>query len=209
MCEPNHSIVQFPDKNDDDKPSGPAVDALASREGYWDRIKRKIKQWFHLSRMGRGHSETLEGLSPLARRYLPRETRYEVAWWNRKTTLDGVFWHPDSTNSWCQSAFEKSLQKEALDAADQYARMTSIGNMTQLRQFLEASLTRSERPQAYVNHFYDMLVAKGRDLLRNKLKMIGDNLMGIIKTIMGFTRKRNLLVPEWADDTTVWVPSPA
>ncbi len=196
MCEPMHSIVQFPSQDDDGNPTETRVDALVSKdkEGWLDYGKRKFREWFHLSKMGLGHSETIGAISLFARRLLPLDTKYEVAWWERKTRLDGMFY-----------GGHQSLKEDALKSADDYARVVSIGNMTLLRQFLETSIKRSQRPQGYVDRFFMMLVPLGKDLLNKRLKLAA-SWPQTIKVLMGFTRKRNLLVPEWADDAKIWQP---
>jgi hypothetical protein len=37
--------------------------------------------------------------------------------------------------------------------------------------------------------------------------MIVEKIDQVVKFILGLTRKRHLLVPEWADDTTLWNPA--
>jgi len=209
MCEPNHSIVQYPDKDDDNNPTGPRIDALAppvgTDGGYWTKLKKKVDSWFHFSYLGLGHSETIGRISTTARWMLPLDTKYEAQWWDRKVKLDGCYNGHE---------FDKA---EALESATVYASKISIGNLHTLRQFLETSMKKSEAPWRYIYNFPMMLTPAGRDLLQDKLRsalhnktnwitsfQCQDNLDTIIKVMLGFTRKRNLLVPEWSDDGKLW-----
>jgi hypothetical protein len=201
MCEPMHSIVQFPDRDDDDNPT--KIDHITPPPGsdpsIWEKLKKKISEWYHFSCMGSGHSEALQ-VTAKARVRLPQDSKYEAAWWERKVTLDGYYYGID---------FQKPY---ALQAATDYANKVSIGNLTLFRQFLEWSLRKSDRPNVYKEAFGLMLNPKGRDEFRKKMRMyIGtqicqENLESAIKVLLGFTRKRDLLVPEWADDTKLWTP---
>ena len=78
----------------------------------------------------------------------------------------------------------------------------------------------SERPWIYINKFMEnFLNGKGCNAFWNKFKrVIGDGieivsdqnqklLQPAINLMMGFTRKRELLVPEWADDANIWQPA--
>jgi hypothetical protein len=214
MCEPHHSIVQFPDKDDNDNPTGPAVEAIPQQaEGWFAWGRRKLGEWFHFSKMGFGHSEALGQLCPLARRILPPDTKYEASWWDRTVRRDGPYYGRDYD------------AQPALDCAIQYARAVSIGNLALLRQFLDRSLRRSNRPWVYIDPFTRLLNLEGCNAFTRKLKrllgitslsalthMLGsvadnkDRLDTVIKVMLGFTRRRNWLVPEWADDRALWLP---
>jgi hypothetical protein len=217
MCEPFHSIVQFP-HSDDHGPTGPRIEAgarLAEKSGYgvlgWGK---RILRWLHFSKMGAGHSETMQQRG-LASRFLPTQTNYEVAWWNRVTKLDGGF------------HVGHSIEKdEALECAEVYAKRVSIGDLGQIRRFLEQSLLKSENSGGYLGRFLDgMLNQEGRGVISGKLrkilgsenlalslsrydrlKLVGPPLDGSIKVVLGATRKRGFLVPEWADDDLLWKP---
>lgn len=131
MCEPTHSIVQFPDEDDGGNPTEPRIDALptlAQKEGWWTWAKKKIGRFFHLSKLGNGHSETLTLITPLTHSFLPIDTKYEALWWDRTVHLDGTFHGPDFNQSF------------ALECATDYANRVSIGNLTLLRQFIEGSM---------------------------------------------------------------------
>jgi hypothetical protein len=207
MCEPTHSIVQFPDQDDDGNPTGGLVDAIPletkGQDGFWQWMKKRIGSWFHFSRLGNGHSEALGLLTVQARRRLPADTKYEATWWNRKVHLDGLF------NG---QQYDAQL---ALDCATTYAKAVSIGGLTQLRRFLATSMKKSERPWSYAETFVQMLKMEGYNAF-NKLvkKFFGSvkqactsKLDELIKLMLGFTRKRRFLVDAWADDGKLWVPA--
>jgi hypothetical protein len=111
-------------------------------------------------------------------------------------------------------AVREMLRKEAFDAAQHYANAVSIGNMTTFRRFLTASLQKSDQPSKYVLHFELMLNHAGRDSLCKRVKeftmrcgrVSKTNVDRVTKLLLGFTRKRELLIPEWADDKSLWVP---
>lgn len=229
MCEPSHSIIQYtPEGQDDDDNTGGTVFSpqagshtkarLLEGLGKWSK---KIKGWMHLSMMGSGHSETLGARTQNQMyRYDNIFWLYEAHWWNRSVKKDGIignyYSRPEAT----------SYQ---LDAATSYANNVSIGGLHQLRNFLEQSLLKTDRAYGYVNQFRNgFLNEKGRhkfDLncekvlkvkpyyLMNSLSTAGDkrkqnlSIDSIIKFIIGFTRKRDLIVPEWADDTSLWTPT--
>ena len=247
VCEPHHSIVQWDDSDDQDNPTQPLLEALPQHdtvfgmrppgEGIYGGIGmltipkakdfmawglKKIQEWWHLSKMGRGHSESLSLIKPKHRGRLPDDTKFENMWWQREVKIDGRY----------HGRF-KSQEPFALEAATTYAKKVVNGNMTLLRQFLAGSMKHTvgrAGAWAYVERIFDMLTLGGKDVLTKKLKQLlrpdvgnlsrtgrmflsyGDGLAAkvnqnvemVIKVILGFTRKRNLLVPAWADDPTVW-----
>lgn len=153
--------------------------------------------------MGHGHSESIGKLTPLARRLLPDDTKYEAQWWDRRFRLDGYF-HGPEWNKQC-----------AFTAAKDYAERVSIGNLTTVRQFIEMSMRHSERNYGYVQMFPQMLNRKGRDIFHEKMKRFklaingwgnyeNEALDRVIKLMLGYTRQRNLLTVEWADDSALW-----
>jgi hypothetical protein len=175
---------------------------------------KKIFSWLHFSKMGRGHSESLHsvGTSFLSLQY----TAYEARWWDRQVSLDGSF---------RGSQIDKDL---ALDAATRYASAVSIGSLGAVRRFLEQSMKNTDRPHVYLTRFLEeMLNKEGQDVLQLKLKKIlrvkklddlircsrsgkvwsEETLASTLSAMLGVTRKRNLLVPAWADDARLWVPS--
>ena len=224
MCEPCHSIIQYPDGDDDDRSTGTPVEQRISGWGEWFR---RIGQWLHLSKMGKGHSEAIKTTSFEAELYLPTPTYYEVNWWERKIHLDGSFRASfkrlgcNALNNYPGTSYAQEIalkqrrQEEAMVAARQYANAVSIGNMTTFRRFLTTSLQKTvDYHQKYVLHFELMLNRNGRDLLHKRLKEFTmrcgrirkTNADKVTKLLLGFTRKRELLIPEWADDKGLWVP---
>ncbi|MFA5766870.1 MAG: hypothetical protein WC919_03025 [Candidatus Paceibacterota bacterium] len=223
MCEPKHSIIQYPDDDGDDQSSGTPTAVRISGWGEW---LRKIGQWLHLSKMGKGHSEAIKTTSLEAELYLPSPTYYEVEWWRRRLLLDGPFrgtfkrtghnaleTYADQYGQERMAARQRA-REQAMDAAQQYAQAVSIGNMTTFRRFLTTSLQKTDEPTKYVLHFELMLNRVGRDQLARRLKeftmrcgrVSKTNVDRITKLLLGFTRKRELLIPEWADDKGLWVP---
>lgn len=213
MCEPNHSIVQFPNEDDWGTPTESRLGAAVDN-GVLGWCK-KIGRWLHLSKMGKGHSEAL-GITPSwsSTSTLPDATFYEVEWWIRKVNLDGSFRTSMLSHTPEYWDSRRQIQQDAKDAAVKYAQAVSIGNLTTLRRFLETSIKKSSYASKYFQCFELMLTANGRDLfakrfndLRKSLGHVRDkNLDKYIKMTLGFTRKRHLLVPEWSDDSRLWTP---
>lgn len=216
MCEPHHSIVQYPQNRDDDFSGGggaPTEDLLKPSigKGILDWFKR-IKEWLHFSKLGTGHSEALRKIGTFSS-LIPHETRYETRWWDRTTRLDGKFYGLEFN------------QESAWQAAHDYAKVVSIGSLGLLRNFLEVSIRKSEKPYMYVKKVLDELILpKGRDYASRKLKAIlnrktynlfdslglnhrkDNSVEAAIKVILGLTRKRHLLNAAWADDSSLWTP---
>jgi len=161
--------------------------------------------------------------------FIPKATFYEVNWWERRMHIDGPFrgmlahtgrnamerYSTLGTNYEVENRIRETLKEESRQAAQEYANAVSIGNMTTLRRFLEASLRKTTNPLKYVLHFELMFTKDDRDALRKRMRtLLGSrynritktNLEQVIKSVMGFTRKRELLIPEWADDKRLWVP---
>lgn len=255
MCEPTHSIVAYPDEDD----RGPtqttietAHEAVPSRRsglgGIWDMIK-KFGNWFHLSKLGKGHSEAIGTFRPYVDTYLmPQPVLYESLWWCRQVKLDSLFptrrkfddLMPHYSKEW-----QRIEQAEALECATKYARITSIGSLKMFRDFFEGSIKLTERPEMYFEHFIDnMLNSKARISARAMIRKITGGMTDITRALcssrgyyyeeavnngkrpptfetverwkkqllalcLGLTRKREALVPEWADDTALWVPQGA
>jgi hypothetical protein len=182
MCEPYHSIKQFPD----DGPRSWGIKQFA----------KKIGRWLHLSRMGSGHSgammcATTLSLGEYESFILPDSYDYEVAWWERIVRNDG----------------QASRDIDAMAAAKTYADKTSIGSLHALRQFLKESIFKSSRSSEYLHQFSEILVVGERRKYHKKLKYLGNTIGKInkqINMVLGYTRKRGLLVPEWADDAKLW-----
>ena len=207
MCEPTHSIVQYRDPNDGhdsdngaSAQSGYSTSRLVSGLSKW---AKKIRKWMHLSAMGSGHSETIGKRIGVSLWHFDNSLfRFEANWWNRTV-------HRDGGNS-------DAIQ---LDCAEDYAKLVSIGDLNQLRRFLECSMQNSDRSYLYLDRLRsDMLIPQGQQELDVKAKKVFGMkrwgfgslakmpLASVIKFTLGWTRKRKLLVPEWADDSKLWVP---
>lgn len=204
MCEPTHSIVQFPTQDEQGNPTESRLEASIQAIKFSGIKKDKIGNWVHFSKLGYGHTESMATMNPESRGMLPPETRYETEWWVRTTKRDGFFNGP---------LFDK---EEALKCAAAYANRVSIGNLTLLRRFLEVTIRKTlHNPSFYVHAFHGMLNSKGKDEFDKKIdkviptwkKTIKTDVDLVIKLILGFTRKRELLVPEWADDKELWRPN--
>lgn len=233
MCEPCHSIVQYPDHDDDDRSSGTPTEQRVSKMklGEW---LRKIGQWLHLSKMGEGHTEAVQKMShqselflPAAQLYLPTPTLYEVNWWERTLHIDGAFRggfngigrnglaRYSAENMAARRGVNQLLEQEAKKAAQQYANAVSIGSMTALRRFLTTSMEKSVMPWRYIELFKEMLNAAGQNKFLQKIgsltmrrgRIETRNAKNATKVMMWFTRKREFLIPEWADDKRLWVPN--
>ena len=205
MCEPNHSICQIFNPAEEQNRN-----ALLFGQALNIAWKKDIGVFTHISKMGAGHHETANthGLSA----WLDNFTGYEVSWWDRKCKLDGYINCPPE------------FKEESLLAAHQYADMVSIGSLHSLRQFLEVSLQKTTRPLMYTYNFEFILNEKGRNNFYSKyrqlLKLVNQRYIRfkgikevlsftdrktITKILLGYTRKREFLVPEWADDDKLWV----
>lgn len=199
MCEPYHSVVQFEDRGPGDPTSG-RLDMVL---GPVKNLGRKVWDWFHLSKAGAGHSEAL--MKALASLHLvPNNTKYEIAWWNRVVKIDG-YYHGDMDNH------------RALIACEKYADASSIGDIQIFRRWFESTLRASDRGYIYIEMFRSMLSHEGRLTLEGKMKKIDPRFDGggygpyhlpqpMINAMVGLTRKRNLLAPEWSDNDKLWAP---
>lgn len=217
MCEPSHSIIQYNDPNDpmDDDMNGSAqagsfkISQLTNGLGKW---AKKIKKWFHLSMMGQGHSETIGARGTSLRYSDDVFALYEAHWWNRTVKYDG----------YRALRVSEFFRDQMMQCATKYANMVSIGDDTQLRRFLGESMKNSDRPHSYVDQVHsNLLNADGKIEMERQCKVafkmpftraniieLSENkLNNLIKFTLGFTRKRKLLVPEWADDNRIWVPN--
>lgn len=226
MCEPAHSIVQFdpPDDDNDDQNSGTPTGRLGMFVGNIGKWFKKIGGMFHVSMMGAGHSETLSSISAEKQAFLlPPDTKYEAKWWNRSFVLDSDYRGRNVTldrfGRFVPIHSDPVRKQLAYENAKQYADLVSIGSLHSLRQFLGATIDKADNLGLYNAAFRQILTPKGRchyenrlkqaDLLETNLNKIEklDNVREAFKRIcLGLTRARRLLVPEWADDKTLWVP---
>lgn len=194
MCEPSHSIIQYPEYHDD-MPVGPKLEALKPS---W---LEKIHNWFHVSKLGSGHSEAMS-MNRLASRMLPAEHRYDGNWWDRTVRPD--HWHPDP---------------DAVAAATKYCNRVCMGSISTLRRFLEISMKASDRPYSYAKVFVDkVLNLLGQTEFRAGMKRFftdGKNrylehdiqscythhspkFQKAVNFMMGFTRKPKFLRDQWS-----------
>lgn len=211
MCEPAHSITQFPSQDSEGTPLETKIDAAietAFKEAEIRALesiqKHRINDMFHFSRLGFGHSESMR-VAYRARNFLPTPSLYECDWWDRIVRLDGRF-HGEEYN-----------RELALESAEIYASKVSIGNIAMLRQFLERSMRLTQgRALHYFDNFRLMLSGAGRSKLEQKLNLasltvkrfVGTSinlseplsLDRLIKIMMGLTRDPHNL-------TSVWQPT--
>lgn len=217
MCEPNHSIIQYPtqdsDSGDNLKPLLDVIPVNAYREpdgispfnnqpsGWCLSLRSEIDSFIHFSLGGKGHSEAMAEMPAKLRRRLPDDTKYEAQWWERKVIIDGRFYGP------------KWAEKDAFLAAEKYAKKVSIGNIHLLRQFLDRSMRMTEKHFGYIVQFMEMLNKKGQNYAVNQFKRLcgiqqfshyevlpSHNLEIAIKVMLGITRKRDLLMDVWTND---------
>lgn len=211
MCEPHHSIVQYPEYVDDKPTASILQAAISTRITVPDNTivipqGIRIGSHIHFSSMGKGHSESMAKLG-IRRLHLPTDTKYETQWWDRKVKLDGYYYGEDYD------------REDALDSATVYANRVCIGNICKLRQFLESSLKFSDGAASYIRQFQELLTGKGWLAFEDKMRRIlgGRNRFipyfgplpsgfeqQLINAALGMTRKRELLVPEWSDNSALW-----
>lgn len=235
MCEPSHSIIQYPtiDPESHDPIRDTVRLAISSarqieiNEAPNEEVAAAIKSslilpqgvvsgdFINYSRLGSGHSEAIGKLPVYIRSRLPEDVKYEAHWWNRSVKLDSRL------PTWVKLIGID----ESKDSAKVYAEKTSIGDLKIFRRFFENSLLHSNRPGNYIEPFFKMLSMGGWDYLSQNLKRalsgkisISDTLHSILKSkdkklkekVIGImlktTRKRENLVCEWSDDTKLWVP---
>ena len=207
MCEPAHSIVQYPEDFDDSGlPFGDYIDKetrLARALGPVYRLGKKIKGYFHFSMFGGGHSiATMEHAKNTI--YLPAASLWEGKWWIRRLDSD---------------SFRASIATcEAEDAAREYFDRCVNGNIHLFRRFIETSMrnTRLNDPALYVRHLANfVLTPETGDKLYNKcVRLFGCTLTErrlycigkeqVIRMVMGFLRKRENFCDQFADDSKFW-----
>ncbi|MEA1999806.1 MAG: hypothetical protein U9N61_10875 [Euryarchaeota archaeon] len=218
MCEPCHSIVQYPtDFDDTDLPGGDSTDKesrLKAALGKGFGWAKRLDKWFHLSKFGAGHHKNTGSLTYRSNLYLPAPTLWEGDWWDREFRLDGYGFR------------EGELLKEKAKAAELYHDRSVMGNMSLFRRFLETSMVKSNHlvgPYIYVEKLLEYVLTPvgGNKVLEKFRRVFGRSATPArvlsrradkrevekgIKVIMGFTRKRELFLPHFADDDKLWVP---
>lgn len=205
MCEPAHSIVQYPDQDSYDGPFQGGEGMLQKSLGKGFGWAKKVGKWLHLSKFGLGHYEA-QSLNGRSRLYLPSPTLYEGLWWLREFKYDGGFRGPGSIQ---------------FNAAKQYHESSVMTNMSTFRRFLETSMRKSSNAVFATEYVFRLLQSVltpqgGNQLLRKFRNVFGKNMVlrlvvgnhreESIKMVMGFTRKRHLFLPHFADDNSLWVP---
>ncbi len=232
MCEPSHSIVQYPVS--DPETQEPIRDlvktAVATAQNLEiaeaptpekaEAIKSSlilpqgvvIDRFINYSRLGSGHSEAIGKLSPRIRCRLPEDVKYEAHWWERSVKLDGR--KPRWVNDYGP--------EDSLNSATVYANRSSIGDMKIFRRFFENSLKHTDRPANYVDPFLSMINNKGREHLARSIKkfyhgkggslaltitsaLLGPEKDRMIGLLLKITRVREYLNDAWADGE-LWLP---
>ena len=222
MCEPHVSITQFPTN---DPESGDPLElrlkaVLGEKVMSW---KKRLGSWFHWCRVGSGHSESME-LHYGRELRIPEMIKYEAKWWEKDVFfVDGIV-----------PSTYKGLELEAFGLAEHYSKEVATKNMSVLRRFIENSMKKSETPFAYAEKLLSMMTPSGAASARVKLRRVfglgqqtpsslarwshdNSNTFDLFKVrnpglekavscLMGFTRKRDLFLPEWADDQSLWKP---
>lgn len=216
MCEPYHSSVQYkvnddPIIRDDDQDNNQDNSGGGSTESrlQWGLGKiydwgKKIRSWFHFSSLGSGHTESIQW-AKTKHLYLPQEARYECAWWNRLVKFDSGRVFGD--------------KGDAIRAATEYSNVVCIGDIQKFRRFFETSIQKTLNPYLYFETFMVlMLTTEGRDKVHQDIiRCFGHNALQpkkpipsykaqrIASLMLGYTRKRSLLVPEWSDCPHLWI----
>lgn len=221
MCEPAHSIVQTPEDDENGNSLKPQLER--HRPSMLKRLPDNVGLgWLHLSRIGSGHSETLQwSRIEYAFRRDGLLARYDNRWWSRQLEPDFYVRRLPFHGLYC---FE-----EAVKVAQEYADRVT-GDLKSLRRFVEASVEASNSPHRYIQALLRMFNGRGRDMARGKLKSFLDeawyrSLTGFhpfprkapiqrarsvcrqsASALLGMTRRRDLLIPCWADDDKLWLP---
>ena len=203
MCEPSHSITQYPD-DDQGGGQGPTITRLQMGLKKVGKALKKIGKFFHLSRMGTGHSESAEWAFT-NKIVLPKATLYEGYWWDRRFSIDGAF------------RFHSSLIHDAFNSAKEYHERVVFQNIQSFRRFLEDSLRATDRVQAYTDRLRLFVFNEsGKRELDSRLRLAGvtPNISSrtmsaqtkehLINAVMGITRKRKWFKSHFADDDQLW-----
>lgn len=202
MCEPSHSIVQFPlaAEHADDN-----CLRLQLALGHRMQLGKEIDGYYNISVFGVGHSEAASAFSRRAYFSLPTETRYEGHWWNRKVELDGGYHGP------------KGEEDRALESARRYSEGLCLGSAGKMKEFVTTSFQRTDRSRAgqYLKRAEGMLSDQGHVFFDVHIKpylqgqfyefdqqrkpLIANNLNGLLSV-------RENLAPVWAENDELWIP---
>ena len=191
-----------------------AVSILRMRMLLGEEIKAlsEIDGFYHLSRFGKGHSESrYSRLGRLAD--IPKYTAYEIMWWDREVKLDGALYVPrldvDGKKIERLAGFIRKVHGDhAYEACKKYAERTSIGDTGVLRRFLEQTLGTTERLVAYETPLDQLLSSLGRDEFRKRLRLADisklseadsntEKKIRLIKIVCGLTRNPSFLNESW------------
>lgn len=216
MCEPHFSFVQIlqgQQRNINNMLFGQEI-----RNSHLPALE--IDTFLHYCSLGSGHTGANKKVNLQGgwRDFIKND--YECQWWDRVVRIDGYFKYPR------EQGFDLEIKnkEESLEAARIYANRVAIGNLSKLRHFLEVSLRKSSVPSKYASNFINILNKKGQDNYLKRLSQIlgstrgmfssvnlphwmavNKNLDSTIKCMLGMTRRRQFLVPEWADDNKLWI----
>lgn len=199
MCEPAHSIVQYPENfSDVDLPFEDTLDKeIRLKAGLGPAFKwcNKVDGYYHFSRFGAGHSLAIP-IPVNNYRYLPIPTYYEGIWWEKRVVFDD-----GSPNG-------------SMPAAVKYHNLSVMGNISLLRRFLETSISKSRYAYLYAEVLIDAVFSrKGRDAIHAKVKKVFGNNIDIhylfsdrghiknkaMKIFLGATRHQDFLQPQFGD----------
>lgn len=197
MCEPAHSIVQFPDPHefDDDDYASPQAGqtSLAMKLRGVLKFTTKIGKWLNFSRLGSGHGGALTKVQTKAKSELQRHRNQlpdiveQVAsqhFYVAPSLSDLSLLHTVSyEHDWWQRHFhldgEFSNPKltpddraDALKSAAEYNKLVCDGNVQKFRLFLERSIAATGKPANYYERFMLALQPKARDVLEQKIQLI-------------------------------------
>ena len=164
MCEPCHSIIQFPlsteegtNFNFESRFGISVIDRLKRIFGKYFSRGRVVNEhgfdYFHISQFGYGHSQVLRKVikqkPETALRAqsidiisdLPMHYQYEVDWWNTPLFPDyAIRLDPMVMRRACLPAIRPEHRSSAVAAASHYNIASCTGNVKQFRRFLEESM---------------------------------------------------------------------
>lgn len=208
-----------------------ARETFLGRLGKW---LRKFGRYQHLSVMGKGHTEAQNDVSPFAQSYiLGDHAKFETAWWNRIVTVDTsseymkrmAYARSESGRITTEPYTAATQYAEAVCIGNigllrrflEASMESSDRPLSYFAKFTEM-LDRAGRVQleAKTNMFFGRNAYRSMfDIGTNQgfgigstgkavMKRLGITTEQVTKLMLGFTRKRSLLVPVWADHELSW-----
>lgn len=200
MCEPYFSTNQFDNSQRTMLTIGPALNDATLVDNY-----------YHFAAFGYGHSTSLERV--LNSQQVSDVYQYETAWWNRSHRFDSFAGMYGYTLH-----FKGPTEEDAnvrYEASLRYANIACIGNLGTLRRFLDAALPIADNNsmfEKFYSVFRQMLNSRGKRQLETVYRGILGKILPVYdtrlhKAMLGLTRKRDMLVSEWADDDKLWPSS--